>query len=64
VQEEPGQDHRNGDLVDPVWGLLDMSLEGRGDFFPKLSYWRGLKFRLAWTVSRSIPFVPAKAHGR
>ena len=36
VQEEPGQNHRAGDLVDPVWGLLDMSPEGRGDFFPKL----------------------------
>src|SRR3546814_20713237 len=44
VQEEPGHDHRAGDLVDPVWGLLDMSPEGRGDFFPELSYlcyWRG-----------------------
>ena len=38
AQEEPGQHHRAGDLVDPVWGLLDMSPEGRGDFFPKLSY--------------------------
>jgi len=36
--EEPGQNHRAGDLVDPVWGLLDMSPEGRGDFFPNLSY--------------------------
>ena len=36
--EEPGQHHRAGDLVDPVWGLLDMSSEGRGDFFPKLVY--------------------------
>ena len=38
VPEEPGQNHRAGDLVDPVWGLLDMSPEGRGDFFPKLTY--------------------------
>ena len=36
--EEPGQNHRAGDLVDPVWGLLDMAPEGRGDFFPRLSY--------------------------
>jgi predicted dithiol-disulfide oxidoreductase (DUF899 family) len=36
--EEPGQHHRAGDLVDPVWGLLDMSPEGRGDFFPELNY--------------------------
>jgi len=27
-----------GDLVDPVWGLLDMSPEGPGGLFPKLSY--------------------------
>ena len=38
VQEEPGQNHRAGDLVDPVWGLRDMMLEGRGNFFPKLGY--------------------------
>jgi len=38
VQEEPGQNNRAGDLVDPVWGLFDMSPEGRGDFFPKLTY--------------------------
>jgi predicted dithiol-disulfide oxidoreductase (DUF899 family) len=36
--EDAGQNHRAGDLVDPVWGLLDMSPEGRGDFFPKLAY--------------------------
>jgi predicted dithiol-disulfide oxidoreductase (DUF899 family) len=36
--EDPGQHHRTGDLVDPLWGLLDMSPEGRGDFFPKLDY--------------------------
>jgi predicted dithiol-disulfide oxidoreductase (DUF899 family) len=36
--EEPGQNHRAGDLVDPLWGLLDMSPEGRGTFFPNLSY--------------------------
>lgn len=36
--EEEGQDHRALDLLDPVWGLLDTIPEGRGDFFPKLSY--------------------------
>lgn len=36
--EDPGQHHRMGDLVDPVWGLLDMTPEGRGDFFPRLAY--------------------------
>ena len=38
VQEEPGQNHRAGDLIDPLWGLLDLTPEGRGDFFPKLAY--------------------------
>jgi len=36
--EEAGQHHRAGDLVDPLWGLLDMTHEGRGEFFPKLTY--------------------------
>ena len=31
---EAGQDHRAGDLVDALWGLLDMTPEGRGDYFP------------------------------
>ena len=34
----PNQHHRAGDLVDPLWGLLDMTPEGRGDFFPKINY--------------------------
>ena len=34
----PGQHHRAGDLADPLWGLLDMTPEGRGDFFPKVNY--------------------------
>ena len=34
----PGQHHRSGDSVNALWGLLDMTPEGRGDFFPKLSY--------------------------
>lgn len=36
--DDPGQHHRAGDLVDPLWGLLDMTPEGRGNFFPSLSY--------------------------
>jgi predicted dithiol-disulfide oxidoreductase (DUF899 family) len=35
---EPKQHHRAGDLVDPLWGLLDMTPEGRGEFFPKVVY--------------------------
>jgi predicted dithiol-disulfide oxidoreductase (DUF899 family) len=34
----PDQHHRAGDLVDPLWGLLDMTPEGRGNFFPKVNY--------------------------
>lgn len=37
--QAPGQHHRSGDSVNALWGLLDMTPEGRGgDFFPKLSY--------------------------
>jgi predicted dithiol-disulfide oxidoreductase (DUF899 family) len=34
----PNQHHRAGDLVDPLGVLLDMTPEGRGDFFPKVNY--------------------------
>jgi predicted dithiol-disulfide oxidoreductase (DUF899 family) len=35
---EPNQDHRSGDFMSPLWGMLDLTPEGRGKFFPKLSY--------------------------
>jgi predicted dithiol-disulfide oxidoreductase (DUF899 family) len=36
---DPGQDPRHVDLIWPLWNLLDMSPEGRGDEFrPRLSY--------------------------
>lgn len=39
ARDEPGQDHRGLDLIDPVWGLLDTTPEGRGKaFFPKVNY--------------------------
>ena len=35
----PGQHHRAGDMVDPLWNLFDMTREGRGgDWFPRVSY--------------------------
>jgi predicted dithiol-disulfide oxidoreductase (DUF899 family) len=34
----PNQHHRAGDLADALWGLLDMTPEGRGKFFPKVNY--------------------------
>ncbi len=37
--DDPGQNHRALDLIDPVWGLLDMTPEGRGaEFFPRVRY--------------------------
>ena len=36
--EEPGQHHRSGDAVNALWGLLDMTPEGRGQFMPRLAY--------------------------
>jgi predicted dithiol-disulfide oxidoreductase (DUF899 family) len=36
--EDPGQNHRALDIVDPLWGLLDTTPEGRGEFFPKVNY--------------------------
>lgn len=35
---EPDQHHRSGDAANPLWGLLDMTPEGRGQFFPKIKY--------------------------
>lgn len=35
---DPGQDGRHVDLIWPLWGLLDMTPEGRGDFHPRLAY--------------------------
>ena len=37
--EDPGQNHRGLDFMDPVWSLLDTTPEGRGpDFFPRVDY--------------------------
>lgn len=39
ASDDPGQDHRGLDFMDPVWGMLDTTPEGRGkDFFPKVNY--------------------------
>ena len=38
TRPEPNQHHRSGDLVNALWGMLDMTPEGRGQFFPKLAY--------------------------
>ena len=38
VPPEPGQEYRHNDALDSLWNMLDLSLEGRGEFHPKLSY--------------------------
>ena len=38
VPPEPGQEYRHNDALDPLWNLLDLTPEGRGDFEPQLSY--------------------------
>jgi predicted dithiol-disulfide oxidoreductase (DUF899 family) len=38
VAADPGQDPRHVDLIWPLWGALDLSPEGRGDFHPSLAY--------------------------
>jgi predicted dithiol-disulfide oxidoreductase (DUF899 family) len=35
---DPGQDPRHVDAIWPLWSLLDVTPEGRGDFYPRLSY--------------------------
>ncbi len=36
--KEPGQDFRHVDSIWPLWNVLDLTPDGRGDFRPKLSY--------------------------
>ena len=38
VPPEPGQEYRHNDLLDPLWTMLDLLPEGRGDFQPRLEY--------------------------
>ena len=38
VPPEPGQEYRHNDMLDPLWNMLDVAPEGRGDFHPKLEY--------------------------
>jgi predicted dithiol-disulfide oxidoreductase (DUF899 family) len=35
---EPGQDGRHVDMLWPLWALFDLTPEGRGNFYPRLSY--------------------------
>ena len=35
---EEGQEYRHNDQLDPLWNMLDLTPEGRGDFHPQLNY--------------------------
>ena len=35
---EPGQDHRAIDMLSPIFATFDLTPEGRGDFYTKISY--------------------------
>ncbi|HWN05629.1 MAG TPA: DUF899 family protein, partial [Steroidobacteraceae bacterium] len=35
---DDGLDHRSGDATSALWGLLDMTPEGRGQFMATLEY--------------------------
>lgn len=35
---DPGQDPRHVDAIWPLWNLFDATPEGRGDWYPRLSY--------------------------
>jgi len=35
---DKGQNQRHIDMMWPLWNLLDLTAEGRGDFFPSLDY--------------------------
>jgi predicted dithiol-disulfide oxidoreductase (DUF899 family) len=38
AKPENGMDPRHADLLWPLWGVLDLTPGGRGDFYPKLQY--------------------------
>ncbi len=43
----PRQNHRVGDMADPLWNLLDMTPDGRGEtWFLEVGSIRGVSFAL------------------
>jgi predicted dithiol-disulfide oxidoreductase (DUF899 family) len=38
VPPEPSQEYRHNDALDPLWNMLDLTPEGRGNFHPQLDY--------------------------
>ncbi len=41
---EPGQNMRHTDMLWPLWNVLDVTPEGRGDWYPALSYSQPVTF--------------------
>lgn len=41
---EPGQNMRHVDMMWPLWNVLDVTPEGRGDWYPQLSYSQPVSF--------------------
>lgn len=44
AEAEPGQNMRHTDMIWPLWNVLDMTAEGRGDWYPQLSYSQPVSF--------------------
>jgi predicted dithiol-disulfide oxidoreductase (DUF899 family) len=38
AKEDPGQDHRGADAIAPIFAMFDLTPEGRGDWYTRLSY--------------------------
>ncbi len=38
IPPDKGQNQRHIDMMWPLWNMLDLTPEGRGDFFPSLDY--------------------------
>lgn len=44
AEAEPGQNMRHVDMMWPLWNVLDVTPEGRGDWYPQLSYSQPARF--------------------
>ncbi len=44
AEAAPGQNMRHTDMIWPLWNVLDMAPEGRGDWYPELSYSEPVSF--------------------
>ena len=61
---EPNQDHRAGDPANALWGLLDMTPEGRGEFLSQGPIRLTAPGRTARSAVAALPSRSACAAGR